>query len=151
MREAREADLPRLLVLLEQLASGGQQPADAAREVTEQHRSVIGELIADQRYRLLVLEHNGVVQGSCVLYSLPNLSHGAQRWGVVENVIVEATARGRRYGELLMAEAVRLAEASGCYKVSLMSNVRRPDAHRFYERIGFTPTHKGFTNYLNER
>jgi GNAT superfamily N-acetyltransferase len=30
----------------------------------------------------------------------------------------------------------RCAEA-GCYKLALSSNVRREDAHRFYERLGF--------------
>jgi hypothetical protein len=34
-----------------------------------------------------------------------------------------------------------------CYKVVPFSNLRRPDAHRFYERIGFANTYKGFTRY----
>jgi hypothetical protein len=28
--------------------------------------------------------------------------------------------------------------------VQLTSNNKRPDAHRFYERLGFEPTHRGF-------
>jgi hypothetical protein len=28
--------------------------------------------------------------------------------------------------------------------VQLTSNDARPDAHRFYQRLGFTPSHRGF-------
>ena len=41
-----------------------------------------------------------------------------------------------------------LAEQLGCYRVQLTSNVRREDAHRFYERLGFSPTHVGFKMLL---
>ena len=40
--------------------------------------------------------------------------------------------------------AVELARQAGCYKVALTSNKLRDDAHRFYRRLGFIATHKGF-------
>ena len=47
-----------------------------------------------------------------------------------------------------MREAVARARALGCYRVQLTSNARREDAHRFYERLGFSPTHVGFKMLL---
>ena len=35
-------------------------------------------------------------------------------------------------------------EQLGCYRIQLTSNTARPDAHRFYERLGFVPSHVGF-------
>jgi GNAT superfamily N-acetyltransferase len=49
-----------------------------------------------------------------------------------------------------MAEAERLAQEAGCYKVGLTSNNKRAPAHAFYETIGYTHTHKGFTRYVEE-
>ncbi len=36
------------------------------------------------------------------------------------------------------------ARERGCSLVQLTSNATRGDAHRFYERLGFTPSHVGF-------
>lgn len=145
VRDAREEDLPRLLVLLQQLAEGGASPEARVREATDQHRRTLDELLHGPYCQMLVVEASGRVVGTCVLYVMPNLTHGAARWGIVENVVVDEAERSRGYGELLMAEAVRKAREAGCYRVSLASNNRRTDAHRFYERIGFHASHKGFT------
>ena len=43
-----------------------------------------------------------------------------------------------------MAAAVDQARALGCYRLQLTSNTARPEAHRFYEALGFEPSHVGF-------
>jgi GNAT superfamily N-acetyltransferase len=40
--------------------------------------------------------------------------------------------------------AVEKARGSGMRLIQLTSNAVRKDAHRFYERLGFTPSHIGF-------
>ena len=40
--------------------------------------------------------------------------------------------------------AVERARQDGMRLVQLTSNAVRKDAHRFYERLGFTPSHIGF-------
>jgi GNAT superfamily N-acetyltransferase len=49
----------------------------------------------------------------------------------------------------LVRDAVGRARTLGCYRVQLTSNARRQDAHRFYESIGFSPTHVGFKMLLD--
>jgi GNAT superfamily N-acetyltransferase len=39
---------------------------------------------------------------------------------------------------------VQRARDLGCYRVQLTSNNARPEAHRFYQRLGFEPSHRGF-------
>ena len=58
--------------------------------------------------------------------------------------MVDAAKRGAGYGELLLRHAMEEARRAGCYKLSLTSNKRRTDAHRFYGRLGFQATHEGF-------
>jgi GNAT superfamily N-acetyltransferase len=43
-----------------------------------------------------------------------------------------------------MEDAIGRARGLGCYRVQLTSNAARSDAHRFYGRLGFVPTHVGF-------
>ncbi|MBB2753156.1 UNVERIFIED_ORG: GNAT superfamily N-acetyltransferase [Rhizobium aethiopicum] len=40
--------------------------------------------------------------------------------------------------------AIAEAKGRGIKRVALTSNAIRRDAHRFYERRGFTPSHLGF-------
>jgi GNAT superfamily N-acetyltransferase len=143
IRDATEADLPRLVELLAQL-SLDEPREEPATPLSESYRAAFRAIAADPRQRLLVLEQDGHLVGSLVLVIVPNLSHRGMSYAFVENVVVDETERGTGHGELLMRRAVELAREAGCYKLSLTSNKSRPDAHRFYERLGFRATHEGF-------
>ncbi|MCH8026349.1 MAG: GNAT family N-acetyltransferase [Chloroflexi bacterium] len=143
MRDADEADLPRIVELLAQLS------LDATRERLEEplpasYLAAFEEIIADQRQRLLVIETQGRIAGSAVLIIVPNLSHQGRPYAIIENIVVDTAARGAGSGETLVRYAIEEARKAGCYKLSLTSNKRRPDAHRFYERLGFQATHEGY-------
>ncbi|HHB81153.1 MAG TPA: GNAT family N-acetyltransferase, partial [Aliiroseovarius sp.] len=45
-------------------------------------------------------------------------------------------------------EVMVRARAAGCGLVQLTMNASRSDARRFYEGLGFTPSHIGFKKYL---
>jgi GNAT superfamily N-acetyltransferase len=150
IREAVEADLPRLMDLLFDLSQLGELPAEAVTPAGEAERAALRALQDDSRFSCLVLEVGGRVEGTLTLYVLPNLSHGGRPAAIVENVVVDSRLRGRGYGRMLVERAETIAREQGCYKVSLTSNRRRIDAHRFYERIGYNPSHQGFTKYRGE-
>jgi GNAT superfamily N-acetyltransferase len=144
VREAREEDLPRLLVLLYQLTQTSSHPEAAPWELNDRHREVLKEFLGSPYFRLLVLEVDGEIQGTLHLYLVPNIAHGGKPWAIVEHVVVDEAQRSKGYGETLMAEALRLAREAGALKMSLGSNVRRVASHRFYERLGFQASQKGF-------
>jgi GNAT superfamily N-acetyltransferase len=43
----------------------------------------------------------------------------------------------------MMRDAVERARAAGCRLIQLTTDRARADAHRFYERLGFVPSHVG--------
>jgi GNAT superfamily N-acetyltransferase len=61
-------------------------------------------------------------------------------------VVVRPAARG--IGRALMRGALDIADSAGCYKVQLLSNDGRSDAHAFYASLGFRPSATGFRRYL---
>lgn len=143
VREAVESDLPRLVELLAQLSLD--EPREAlSPPLPESYRQAFAQIAADTRQRLFVLEADGRIVGSLVLVIVPNLTHQGRPYAIVENVVVDEAERGKRHGELLMRHAIDEARRSDCYKVSLTSNKQRPDAHRFYQRLGFRAAHEGF-------
>ena len=73
--------------------------------------------------------------------------HGGRRIAVVESVVVRPDQQGCGIGRKLMEHAHSQGTESGIYKVMLSSNLRRSDAHRFYEHIGFE--RHGYSFYLD--
>jgi ribosomal protein S18 acetylase RimI-like enzyme len=83
---------------------------------------------------LLVAGDGDAVLGmlTLVVYRTPTGVHG-----VIEDVVVDASARGRGIGEALTREALARAEAAGAASVSLTSRPAREAANRLYRRLGF--------------
>jgi GNAT superfamily N-acetyltransferase len=79
---------------------------------------------------------------------VPNLSHGALPWATIESVVVDSKYRGTGIGKLLLEYFRKKAKSAGCYKVQLMSDKRRTEAHKFYKAIGYNATAEGFRLYL---
>jgi len=143
VRDATADDLPRLIELVQQLRPG--EPIERlGSPLAEAYRAAFAEVEADPRQRLLVAEADGRIVGTLVVIVVPNLSHQGKPYAFVENVVVDESDRGSGYGELLMRRAIDLAREAGCYKLSLTSNKRRADAHRFYRRLGLEATSEGF-------
>ena len=93
---------------------------------------------------MLVAEQDGVVVGVCQLIVFRHLQGRGGLCAELESVHVHPDHRGRGIGSVLVRDAVARARAVGCYRVQLTSNRARPEAHRFYERLGFVPSHVGF-------
>ncbi len=144
VREATEADLPRIVELLSQLALDDRPREAVGSTLSETYRKAFRAVAADPRQRLLVVETRGRVVGTATLIIIANLSYQGWPYGIIENIVVDAAERGLGYGELLLRHAIAEARQAGCYKLTLTSNKRRSDAHRFYEGVGFKATHEGY-------
>jgi len=143
IRRGAETDLPRIVELLSQLALDDDRdsPADP---LPENYRAAFLQVQADPRQRLLVADVGERVMATATLGIVPNLSYRGRPWAFVEGLVVDSSVRGKGYGEALVRYAIEEARRAGCYKVSLTSNKRRSEAHRFYEKLGFVATHEGF-------
>ena len=63
-------------------------------------------------------------------------------WGrtfYLDDLVVDAEARGQGIGAALLAQA-RVLATQECDHIRLCSGLNRTDAHRFYERAGLRPT-----------
>jgi GNAT superfamily N-acetyltransferase len=144
IREAAEADLPQLVALLAQLAPDVPEREDVSSPLRYEYHLVLRQIIETRGQHIFVLEERGKIVGTAALSVIPNVSHQGTPYAIVENVVVDEKARSKGYGELLMRHAIEGARRAGCYKVSLTSNKRRTEAHRFYERLGFVRSHEAF-------
>jgi len=140
IREAGAEDLDDLIGLVRQL----REPPKVERGEREDYARALAEIVNDPGSTLLLAEADGRAVGALALYICPNLSHGGDPFAVIENVVVDAGTRRRGVGAALMREAIARARVAGCFKILLTSNKERPEAHRFYQRLGFRETHRAF-------
>ena len=145
VRQARADDLPRIIELLEHgsLVEGKEDGADLAP-----YEAALTD-IEQRPGGVLVAEVDGQVVGVCQLMVFRHLQNRGGTCAEIESVHVHPDWRGQGIGSVLMERAVDLAEQLGCYRVQLTSNNHRPDAHRFYQALGFEPSHTGFKRLLH--
>ena len=92
-------------------------------------------LVRDSSSTLLVArnEENIIVGAlTLVVYRVPT---GIR--SIIEDVIVDSSARGQGVGEALMKRAIEIAHEKGARNISLTSNPMREAANRLYLRMGF--------------
>jgi len=145
-RRATDGDLPRIVELL---ALGAVPGTTEERTADPEHYRQALREIDRSGSALLVAQLDGVVVGVCQLIVFRHIQAGGGRCAEIESVHVHPDQRGRGVGTALMRHAIERARALGCYRVQLTSNVVRADAHRFYESLGFSPTHVGFKRTLD--
>jgi GNAT superfamily N-acetyltransferase len=88
---------------------------------------------------VLVAELDGAVVG-CLSTSVMRVLHRPAPVGRISMMVVEEALRGLGIGAALVRAAERALAERGCYMVEVTSNVRRTEAHRFYERLGYERT-----------
>lgn len=142
IREATPADAAEVIRLFTQL--GHPQPEASAES----------RLAAfyDAGDRILVAVdsrsgHERTLLAATTLHITPEI-HRPGPIGRMTAVVVDEPARGRGIGRALIEAAEKYFVEHGCAMVEVTSNKKRLDAHRFYERLGYTGTSFRFAKEL---
>jgi GNAT superfamily N-acetyltransferase len=94
---------------------------------------------------LLAVDEHEVVVGTMQLTRIPGMARRGSTRLLVEAVRVRSDRRSDGIGSAMMRWATDVAARElGSGLVQLTSDAARVDAHRFYERLGFVPSHVGF-------
>ncbi|OKI12201.1 GNAT family N-acetyltransferase [Streptomyces sp. CB03911] len=141
IRRATADDLPAIVAML------ADDPLGSTRESPEDltpYRSAFRRIEDDPQQHLVVAVRDGRTVGTLQLTLIPGLSRKGSTRAVVEAVRVHADERGSGLGTRLIEWAVDTSRELGANLVQLTSDAGRTEAHRFYERLGFTGSHLGF-------
>ncbi|MGW7456961.1 N-acetyltransferase family protein [Streptomyces sp. NPDC054797] len=145
IRPATEADLPAIVAML------ADDPLGATRESPDDltpYLAALRRLTDDPHQHLVVAVRADRVVGTLQLTIVPGLSRKGATRSIIEGVRVHADERGSGLGSRFVEWAINTSREENCTLVQLTSDVTRTDAHRFYERLGFTASHVGFKLHL---
>ena len=140
-REARQSDLNSIVEILRDDFLAKKREVEVGAPC---YQKAFDDISADINQYLMVAEKNQVVVGTCHLTIMPSLTFSGRRRLNVEAVRIVSTERGQRIGEKMFAEIKKVAMSKECHMVQLACINVRKDAMRFYEQIGFKPTHTGY-------
>ncbi len=94
--------------------------------------------------QLFVAESQGEVVGTFQILFNRTLTGRGSLSMIIEAVQTRSDMRGQGIGARMIDYAIEEARRRDCRLVQLTSNAARVDAHRFYERLGFSKSHLGF-------
>ena len=113
-----------MAVLIPQLSKSNPPPS----------RADLNAIIASEASVLFIARVNGKIAGALTLATF-RIPTGVRAW--IEDVVVDADARGHGVGEALNMAAIAEARSRGAITVELTSRPSREAANRLYQRIGF--------------
>jgi len=142
-RRARACDLPAIIALLADDPLG-QEREDVSLPLDPAYETAFEAIDADpNQFLAVVTEHDRVI-GTLQLTFIPGLSRRGALRGQIEAVRIAADRRGAGLGRQVFDWAITQCRSRGCCIVQLTTDRGRPEAHRFYDQLGFTASHLGY-------
>lgn len=142
-RQAVRKDLPALVGLFADDSIGGHgDTTDPA--ALPLYESAFAAIQASPNDLLFVGVLKDEIVATAQVTLITSLTGRGTRRMAIEAVQTRADMRSRGIGARLINHCLDVARERGIALVQLTSNAKRPDAHRFYERLGFEKTHAGF-------
>ena len=129
-RELMENEIFELLDLYEQLEQN-------EVKINEIEAKKIWKIIKSQNIKYFIAKNNGKIISSCYICIIPNFTRNGKSIGFIENVITDKEFRRKGIGRKVIKNAIEYAKRQNCYKIILQSGIKRNEAHKFYESIGF--------------
>ncbi|RMG30660.1 MAG: GNAT family N-acetyltransferase [Bacteroidetes bacterium] len=141
-REATLADLPQLVALLANDALGKQRE-QLAHPLPPAYIRAFHQIDRDPQHELMLALLEDQIVGTFQLSFLPYLTYQGGLRAQIEAVRVHPAHRGSGIGRQMIHWAIERAKARGAHLIQLTTDKQRPAAIRFYESLGFRPTHEG--------
>ena len=133
----RQATLDDAETLVALLAEMDDEPTRDATLDADGARQIMHKMAAYPYFRAYLVFADGVAVGTFSILVFCSLTHEGTQQAVLDAVVISRACRGQGIGSVMLDHAVRIAGEAGCYKIALSSNLKRMDAHRFYENFGF--------------
>ncbi|MCM2441979.1 GNAT family N-acetyltransferase [Agrobacterium vitis] len=143
IRPAQENDIVAIVALFAADDLGGHGDTTDPDALPD-YLAAFWRIAASSNEILYVAERDGVVVGTFQTMVTTTLTGRGSSSMIVEAVQTRADCRGQGIGAQMIEFCLDRARAEGLRLVQLSSNAVRLDAHRFYERLGFSKSHFGF-------
>jgi len=141
-RIAVEQDLDRIVEMLSDDELGKTRER-YEQPLPESYIKAFQAITSDPNNELVVAYQGNKVIGVQQITFVPYITYQGGWRATIEGVRTAPSVRGKGIGTELIKWAIHRAKERGCHLIQLTTDKQRGDALRFYERLGFKPTHEG--------
>ena len=150
-RKANREDIPFIIELLanDEL---GKLREDYNDPLPTKYYEAFDNINNDPNQELIVAEdQNNEIIATLQLSFIQYLTHQGGVRAQIEAVRTRQDQRGKGIGTKLFTWAINRAKEKGAHIVQLTTDKKRPDALKFYERLGFSASHEGMKLHLKNQ
>jgi GNAT superfamily N-acetyltransferase len=148
-RKATKEDVPSIVQLIasDKLGNLRERYEDP---LPKEYYKAFDKISADTNQELIVVEndHREIV-GTLQLSFIQYLTYQGGIRAQIEAVRVREDLRGEGLGQKIIAWAIQRAKERNAHLLQLTTDKQRPEAIRFYEKIGFRASHEGMKMHLD--
>jgi GNAT superfamily N-acetyltransferase len=142
IRKTRKTDLPAIIEMLANDTLGAKRET-FDNPLPECYYDAWEKIQKDPNQKLMTLEHNKQVIGTFQMTFIPSLTYQGGTRAQIEGVRIREDYTGRGFGQKVFEWAIEESKRIGAHVMQLTTDKQRPDAIRFYEKLGFVASHEG--------
>lgn len=142
-RKATENDVPKIVEMIadDELGKGRE---NFQLPLPNEYLIAFKEINSDKNQELIVVENeNFEIIGTLQLSFIQYLTYRGGVRAQIEAVRIKKGQRGNGLGKKMFEWAIERAKAKKAHLLQLTTDKNRPKAIKFYEGLGFTPSHEG--------
>lgn len=141
----RIAEKKDVVFIVEMLANDilGQQREDFRIPLPDSYNQAFEEIDSNSAIELFVVEIDGIIRGTFQISFIRDMTYQGGLRATIEAVRVHQEMTGQGIGEGMFHWAIQHAKEKGAHILQLTTDKQRPDAKRFYEKLGFSASHEG--------
>ena len=142
-RRALREDVPQIVAMLADDPLGKERE-DFREPLPNKYYLAFASIDSDPNQELIVAEDEAFeIVGTLQLSFVQYLTYQGGIRAQIEGVRIREDLRGQGVGQQLFDWAVNRAKERGAHVLQLTTDKTRPDALRFYEKLGFVASHEG--------
>ena len=150
IRKASQQDLESIIQLLADDKLGAKRE-NYVLPLPQAYRDAFQAIIQDPNQELMVLSTDERVIGTFQMTFIPYLTYQGRWRAQIEAVRIHKNFRGEGLGQKIFQWAIARAKERGVHLLQLTTDKQRPEAKRFYEKLGFVASHEGMKlHFRNE-